>query len=56
MGTQRKTDGIVSSSSDERVHRLIQGWSRQYEETGELDPELRDLLRELVCEEMRRGD
>ena len=55
-GDQSMGEGSGDESSDERVHRLIQGWSRQYEETGELDPEFRDLLRDLVQEEMGQRD
>ena len=55
-GDQSMGEGSGDESNDERVHHLIQGWSRQFEETGELDPEFRDLLKDLVQEEMRQGD
>jgi len=40
-------------SGDERIYRVVEGWARQYEETGEIDPQFRDLVTELVREEMR---
>jgi len=35
-------------SGNERILRVVEGWARQYEETGEIDPQFRDFVMELV--------
>jgi len=58
-GDQSMGEGSDEDSVDCEVHRILQGWIRQHEETGELPPEALDLVghlvRELVTEEWVGG-